>query len=294
MKRVVVFVLFALVFASGSVFASQVKVSKETVKQGGFFEIRIDDSYPNDVFIITFQERKYRSARSESARSHRAIIPVNVFDKTGETEIKIESKHEVVVPQKIIVEKSNFGESKKIQIIRPLSSKEFKKYKKERKILDEIYHQTIENPFFVTIDEPSFAYPLEHGTEISSPFGFLRQRKIGAQSKKIEIVPHGGTDLVVPNGSVVFAAENGVVRLARELINSGNTIIIDHGYNVFSVYMHLSKMLVKEEDWVWKRGEIARSGDTGRVTGAHLHIGIRIWDTWVDPKYFIVGLGGEK
>lgn len=294
MQRTVVFVLFALVFASESVFSSQVKVSKKTVKQGGFFEIRIDDSYPNDVFTITFQERKYRSARRESARSHRAIIPVSVFDKTGETEIKIESKHEVIVLQKIIVEKSNFGESKKVQIVRPLSSKEFKKYKKERKILDEIYRQTIENPFFVTIDEPSFAYPLEHGAEISSPFGFLRKKTVGAKSKKVELISHGGIDLVALKGNTVFAAENGVVRLARELINSGNTIIIDHGYNVFSVYMHLSKMLVKEEDWIWKKGEIARSGDTGRVTGPHLHIGIRIWDTWVDPKYFIVGLGGEK
>ena len=295
MRRVIVFALFAIVFASESVFSSDVKISKETVKQGGFFEITIDGVGPKDVFTISFNQRRYLSVAGVSARSHRVIIPVHVSDAPGETKILLESIYETVVPQKIIIEKTDFEESEVIEIIQPLSKRDLKKYESEQNILNEIYRKSTKYPFFATIDEPFFEYPLEYNVKISSPFGFIRKRKIiGAKPEKIEKVPHGGIDFVVSRDNAVFAVETGIVRLARYLINSGNTIIIDHGYNIFSVYMHLSQVFVSEGDVVWRRDEIARSGNTGRVTGPHLHFGMKIWNTWVDPKYFIRELENKK
>ena len=298
MKKTAVLILCTLSFLCMNVFASSVKLSKNTVNQGGFFEITINDvQVADEIFTATFQKKKYQSARVETVHTRRIIVPVNVLAKTGESEIEIKGKYEIVIPLKITVAGSDFKESEKIQIVQPLSSKTLKVYEEEQKILEKIYHQTIENAFFTTIDKPSFAYPLKWEHEIykvSSPFGFIRKRKIGVKSKVVEIIPHGGIDLAIPKGTTVVAVEDGVVRLARKLINSGNTIIIDHGYNVFSVYMHLSRIFVHKEDWVWKENEIAQSGDSGRVTGPHLHFGIKIWDTWVDPKYFVRELGGAQ
>lgn len=292
MKRF--FVFLAFVFVCERVFASDVKISKKTVRQGGFFEITIDGTHTKDVFTVTFQNRKYRSAIRVSARSHRVIIPVDAFDSPGEAEIFFESKYESIVSRKIVIEKTDFGESDKVDIVKPLLESELKKFQKEQDILNGIYRKTTRCPFFITIEEPLFSFPLEIQAKISSPFGFVRKRKVGAKSEKVERVPHGGTDFAVPNGTKVFASETGIVRLARELINAGNTVVIDHGYNVFSVYMHLSQFFVSEGDVVWRSDEIGLSGNTGRVTGPHLHFGIRIWDTWVDPKYFVKSLGGEK
>lgn len=276
------------------VYASDVKISKSAVSQGGFFEITIAGMHPKDVFTVTFQKRKYLSAPGVSKSSHRVIIPVNVSDVPEEAQIFFDGKHETIMPQKIIIEKADFGEAEKVDVVSPLSKTNLKKYESEQNILREIYRKTTKYPFFVTVDEPFFEYPLAKESKISSPFGFLRKRKVGVKSKKIEHIYHGGIDLVVPKGENVFSVETGIVRLARELINAGNTVIIDHGYNIFSVYMHLSQISISEGDVVWRHDEIGRSGDTGRVTGAHLHFGIKVWDTWVDPKYFVKSLGGEK
>lgn len=297
MKRVILRVLLtfgAFLILTENVFASDVKISKEIVKQGGFFEIFIEDVNPREVFTVIFQKRKYQSSPGVSVRSHRVVIPAHVFDETGEAEILLRSVYQNFVPQKITIEKADFKESENVEVLKPLSLKNLKKYKEEQTVLKEIYSRTTKYPFFVTIDEPFFEYPLERKAEVSSSFGFVRKRKVGEKSEKIERVPHGGVDLIVPKGKSVFASETGIVRLARELINSGNTIIIDHGYNIFSIYMHLSYVSVSEGDVVWRSDEIGVSGNTGRVTGAHLHFGIRVWDTWIDPKYFVKALGGEK
>lgn len=287
-------VLIILAILAEKVFASDVKISKETVKQGEFFEINIDGVSSVEIFTVIFQKRKYRSAPGVSEKSHRVIIPVHVFDSPGEAEILLESKFEITKPEKILIEKVEFKESEDVQIIKPLSPKDLKKHENEQKILSEIYRRTTKYPFFATIDRPFFEYPLKKEMQISSPFGFIRKRKVGTKSEKVERVSHGGIDFVVSKGTEVLAVEDGIVRLARELINSGSTVIIDHGYNIFSVYMHLSQVFVSEGEIVWVSDPIGRSGDTGRVTGPHLHFGMKVHDTWVDPKYFVLGLEDRK
>ena len=294
MKAKIVFFLF-LFFGAKNIFASYVEISKETVNQGEFFEVFMKKSPRSEIFTVIFQERKYVSAWDEHKNSQRVIIPVGIFDSIGEVEILIESKITFVVPQKITIKKSEFGESTSVEVVKPLSSNELAKYEKEQKMLESIYQRTTKHQFFSPLEFFSpFEYPLKNSAKVSSPYGFLRKRKVGAKSEKVEMVSHWGADLVVPKGESVIASSTGIVRFAGNLINSGNTIIIDHGYNVFSVYMHLSKFLISEGDVILSGDQIALSGDTGRVTGAHLHFAVRIWDKWVDPKYFVKGLEEKK
>src|SRR3989344_5373907 len=211
MKKVILLVfaiLITLMILADAMFASDVKISKAKVRQGEFVEVLIDGVGYKDAFTVTFQKRKYLSSPGVSAVSHRVVIPVHVFDGPGEAEIILESKYEFPLPQKILIEKADFGESNKIDIVKSLSGNELKRFQKEQSILNEIYNKTTRYLFFKKIDEPFFGSPLEIQAEISSPFGFVRKRRVG-KSQKVEKVSHGGIDFVVPNGTKVFSSETG-------------------------------------------------------------------------------------
>jgi murein DD-endopeptidase MepM/ murein hydrolase activator NlpD len=95
--------------------------------------------------------------------------------------------------------------------------------------------------------------------------------------------PHSGADLRAAMGTPIYAANSGRVVLAKNLFYSGNAVFLDHGLGLYSSYLHLSQIKVAVGERV-ERGELlGYSGATGRVTGPHLHWGVRILDARVDP-----------
>lgn len=96
--------------------------------------------------------------------------------------------------------------------------------------------------------------------------------------------PHPGLDLEAAPGTPVHASGDGVVVLAAELYYSGNTVIVDHGEGLFTIYAHLSRIAVREGDRVRAGEVVGASGATGRVTGPHLHWGAKIGDEPFDPR----------
>jgi len=95
--------------------------------------------------------------------------------------------------------------------------------------------------------------------------------------------PHPGLDLRAATGTAVRCSGPGRVVLAEELYYSGNTVIVDHGGGLFTLYAHLSELLVEPGAEASADQLIGRAGATGRVTGAHLHWGAKIGDRPVDP-----------
>lgn len=95
--------------------------------------------------------------------------------------------------------------------------------------------------------------------------------------------PHSGADLRAPTGTPILAANRGRVVLAKDLFFSGNAVFLDHGLGVYSAYLHLSEVEVSEGEIVDRGAVIGLAGATGRVTGPHLHWGVRILDARVDP-----------
>ena len=95
--------------------------------------------------------------------------------------------------------------------------------------------------------------------------------------------PHSGADLSASTGTEILASNAGRVVLAKDFFFNGNAVFIDHGLGLYTMYLHLSEILVDVGDFVERGQVVGLAGATGRVTGPHLHWGARILDARVDP-----------
>jgi len=140
-----------------------------------------------------------------------------------------------------------------------------------------------------------FMKPMPSAT--SSTFGEKRNYKFGALDLGRSL--HNGVDLAAVARHSVQAANNGVVVLAREFGIYGNTVMIDHGLGIFTLYGHLSSYDVKEGDKVTKAEKIGKTGQTGLAGGDHLHFEFRLFETpltpieWWDPKWITDNVEGK-
>jgi murein DD-endopeptidase MepM/ murein hydrolase activator NlpD len=124
-----------------------------------------------------------------------------------------------------------------------------------------------------------FIYPVKDPF-VTDTYGYSRMT-VGS------VITHKGTDFRAPIGTEVLAMNDGIVRLVTDSRNYGKHIVIDHGNNIFTIYMHLSEFKVIQGQLI-KRGDvIAFSGDTGYVHGAHLHLSIKIGTLSIDPLVFM-------
>lgn len=106
------------------------------------------------------------------------------------------------------------------------------------------------------------------------------------QGKEISNSVHLGYDLASVANAKVEAANSGIIRFAGDLSIYGNTVIIDHGFGLMSLYGHLSAIMVQEGQEV-KKGEIvARTGDSGLAGGDHLHFGVLMHGYEISPLYW--------
>jgi hypothetical protein len=123
--------------------------------------------------------------------------------------------------------------------------------------------------------EGNFIRPIEN--EVSTVFGVKRIMN----REKTSI--HRGVDFRGKRGEKVRAFNTGRVVLADDLFYGGNTLVLDHGQGIYSIYMHLSKFNVKIKDIVSKGSVIGRIGSSGRATGPHLHFGVKIHNINSNP-----------
>lgn len=124
-----------------------------------------------------------------------------------------------------------------------------------------------------------FILPM-HST-ITSPFGTARL--LNGTLKSF----HSGTDFKAKVGTPVYAANDGVVVIAKDRFYAGNSVVIDHGQGLYTCYYHLSRIDVKVGDNIARDEQLGLSGSTGRVTGPHLHFAVMLQGLQVDPLQLI-------
>lgn len=122
----------------------------------------------------------------------------------------------------------------------------------------------------------SFEWPVKNRV-VTSAYG--TRRVFNGQLRSF----HGGLDLRAREGTSVYAAQSGVVKLARNLFYSGNHVLVEHGMGLHTSYSHFSRIEVTEGQWVEKGQLVGLAGATGRVNAAHLHWTTNVNGVGVSP-----------
>jgi len=240
---------------------------------------------PGDIVLITvknvvgpvegtFNNRKlyFNSAH----RSYKALLGVDLLLEPGTYPLEIKSRNKkiqkdiTIVKKKYPVQRLTLPEG--MVVLSPENEARVAQDQKKTSAIWPIDSQRIWSGSFVD--------PLP-GKKIGTPFGVRRI---------INNIPknsHSGMDVTAEAGDPVKAPNDGVVVLVDDQFYSGNSIVLDHGQGIYTMFFHLSKINVRYGQAVMKGDVIGLVGSTGRSTGAHLHWGVRMQGARVDPLALI-------
>lgn len=126
---------------------------------------------------------------------------------------------------------------------------------------------------------PAWDFPLVPPVADFRPKGFGARRIINGEPRS----PHTGVDISLPAGTPVMSIADGAVAFAGQQFFGGNSVVVDHGGGLFSIYYHLKEFSVSEGQRVSRGERIGAVGASGRAVGPHLHFGVRAAGGRVDP-----------
>ena len=240
-----------------------------SVTPGGLWVVGVPQTGTNSASITVFNE-----THPMFAHNGRWVAPIAIYARTKPGRYTAVVRENGQAPRRI-----TFRVVKKAFPTQHIKMKKSKTglmspsvLKKERVILEEAFRDTTPEPLW----RGAFQSPIP-GARVSSDFG--RTRYVNGRFWS----QHGGIDLAAPQGRVTVAGNHGRVILARKLWMRGNTLAIDHGMGIITVYNHLSAFLVREGETVKKGQPVGKVGATGFVTGPHLHWEIRAAGTPTNP-----------
>ncbi|MDO8530458.1 MAG: peptidoglycan DD-metalloendopeptidase family protein [bacterium] len=224
---------------------------------------------------------KMRFFRSENGMDWIAITGIPINKTPGNYTLAINIPGKLPFKKTIKVKKRVFSVTK--MVITPnLSQKGFTPKKivstienEENKTLNKVLANINPSAFFTK----PFIYPLSE-IKITGNYGDIR----ASGNYKIQ---HLGVDLRAPKNTPVYAVNDGIVVFSKSLPDYGNTLVIDHGLGVYSLYLHLADFNLYEGVAARQGDIIGLAGDTGYATAPHLHFSIKVRGSTVDPLRFI-------
>ena len=218
----------------------------------------------------------------DSMKNYEAFIPIDYHAKKQKENLQVDYLENKKLIKKNFIVNIIDGKYKQNEIIKVskgkviLSSENQKRAKKEyAKVYKNVYSKVNPTDY---IGKSNFIMPIK--SKITSEFG--NARIYNGKTKSY----HSGTDFRAKVGTSIHASNDGVVALTMDRFYLGKVIYIDHGRGIYSYYCHMDTFNVKDGHVVKKGDIIGTSGKTGRVTGAHLHYALRLYNTTVDPLQF--------
>jgi murein DD-endopeptidase MepM/ murein hydrolase activator NlpD len=274
--RLVVFSLSLLIqpsFASESLWA--VSTKPREVLQGGVVEISL--RAPDSAQVKGLLRQQEIPFFPEEGGNFAGLLGVDLEEKPGTLRVVLRGKDKGGAPREQVltlrVKKKDFP-SEQVSVpaaFDRLDEGTLKRIEREQARFTQLLTISTPHRFW----QRPFLPPVP--VEITSPFGLRRIVNGAARS------PHGGVDLKASLGTEVVASNHGQVVLRDEFFFSGKSIVLDHGGGLYTMYFHLADFRAEERSRVRKGEVIGWSGMTGRVSGPHLHWGMRLNGARVDP-----------
>jgi len=265
--RLCFFVL--LIFSSNTIHASP----EQALVPGGIALLQLPN-YKQDTKV--FFENK-RIAIFPHKNTWVAMAGIGLSTKPGDYEFSIKHADGLSVNSKVTVKYKKYDEQhltiKNKRKVNPNKddSKRIAAESKRKKKAKTLFSETRPNVDFI--------WPVTG--RISSIFGL--RRFFNEQERR----PHGGLDIAADEGTPIKAVADGTIIDSGDFFFSGNMIYLDHGQGIISLYAHLSAISVKPGDIVKQGDIIGKVGQTGRVTGPHLHFAIMTNQVAIDPVFML-------
>jgi murein DD-endopeptidase MepM/ murein hydrolase activator NlpD len=230
---------------------------------------------------VEFQGVRFPLAFSEQYNTYEGLIGIDLETRPATYETKIvtiDGEGGIHLSNlSLKVEKVDFG-IQKLSLpssMVDLDSEILERVKEEETQLNSLFQAVREERLWMG----AFIRPVEG--KISGAFGL--SRILNGQRRS----PHTGVDLWAKEGTPVLACNSGMIVLVKPLFFCGKSVILDHGWGLYSMYFHLSETLVKAGDRIGKGDILGRVGSTGRTIRPHLHWGMRMNGARVNPLSFL-------
>lgn len=242
----------------------------ESVKQGQTVFIKIKSSKELENPVFTFKEKQYKIFKAGECE-YTGLLGINILEEAGSYTITMSDDKGNLNDNSFINVVSTEYPKQNIVLTKRMSglgatSNEIKQISNAKcNLTKELMRTTL--PY----DSPT------NGC-INSVFGLKRY-----YNGKFSGNYHKGVDIKAPTGEPVRTITAGKVITADKFRLHGSTVAVDHGHGLMSIYIHLSKMDVKLGDYVKTGQKIGEVGETGFATGPHLHWGLYVNGTPVDP-----------
>jgi murein DD-endopeptidase MepM/ murein hydrolase activator NlpD len=248
-------------------------------KQGQVLVVKVPVTEEVTEVKGTFLNRTipfFREMRPGEPAGYLGLVGIDLQDDPGTYELAIDVKNGEQTKQlsfNVLVAKEKFTvEHLKLPKDKvDLDEKSLARWKKEQ---EQVREALAENSA-LRLWQSNFVEPVTG--KRTGIFGSVRIMNGQARN------PHNGEDIGAPQGTDVAATNDGVVRLTVDHIFSGRGVFVDHGLGFYSMYFHLSEVLVKDGDLVKAGQIIGKVGATGRATGPHLHWGVKLNGARVNP-----------
>lgn len=266
------FLFTILLFISFNSFATTLALPTESTVPGGIAIIDINTKEKPEAW---FYDHKVMVVGNP--KDWKAIVGIPLSAKVGLHEILIKN-NEIETNYKFeITDKEYEAQYLTIKNKRKVNpnKQDMSRIVKEKELISKAKLHWSENEN-ITL---SFIKPAKG--PYSSPFGL--KRFFNKQPRK----PHSGLDIAAPKGSPIIAPADGIVINTGNYFFNGNTVFLDHGQGLITMYCHLDSISIKEGTNVKTGDIIGNVGLTGRVTGAHLHWSVILNNVTVDPILFL-------
>ena len=250
-------------------------------QQNAAISIFPENIYPGDVFVINIDSINTPTAQFQGRSlifyknngDYKALAFVDISTEPGKYPLTLNHNNKritynIAVRFKKFPVKNITLKSEKVF----LSPENEKRADAEEALLKSIWNNVTPYPLW----KSDFIKPID--STITSPFGVKRIINKKRESR------HRGTDYRGKTGTPIKSINSGIIALTDNHFFGGNTIVINHGLGLYSVYLHLSKTNVSNGDRVIKGDILGLVGSTGRASGPHLHLSVKLYGESINPE----------